>query len=246
MRDFGPVVARIRRAEEHSVRLQREVDAYAALPPYSRTERLLVENGHVVDRVEMVLAPPIELSLTFSDGIHQLRAALDNLVGVLRPEGPTELSGFPLSTDPAKWAAQATTKLAGISAQDVEAIRRLQPFAGRTLAFVGDTLLALHDLARVDRHRAPLLQAGIVIPRYASGEIVEWRGDRRTWAETEYEPGRASAIHYEVEVQIAEAVKGAEGREAARYLVWLVRQVTWIVDAFNRGVILEMLRYVDD
>lgn len=87
MPDLGPVVAHIRRADEHATRLGGEVTTYINRPPYHRSERML-ENGHIVDRVEMIHQPPIELAMSFSDGIHQLRAALDNLefqAGLLVP-----------------------------------------------------------------------------------------------------------------------------------------------------------------
>jgi hypothetical protein len=39
---------------------------------------------------------------------------------------------------------------------------RFQPFGDDGWRFIGDGLIRLHDLARADRHRALLLQAGVI------------------------------------------------------------------------------------
>jgi hypothetical protein len=98
----------------------------------------------------------------------------------------------------------------------------------------------LHDLARIDRHRAPLLHAGLVLPKYASGNILEWRGDRKSWVTTEYETGAVNEVVYEVRVVVAEPIRGAENHAVAPLLGSLIRLVDWLVEALHRGVLLDL------
>jgi hypothetical protein len=238
MPDFAPVVNRIRRADEHATRLAVEVAAYVASPPYRRTLEE-TDRGTLLDKVVMERDPPPDIALTLSDGVHQLRAALDNLVGVLRSGGPTERTAFVLEPDPAKFEHRARVELDGLSGDHLAMIRRLQPFPDNPWRHLGDLLVTLHNLARIDRHRAPLLQVALPKPYYAEGTVLEWRSDRRTWVSTEYVPGELNDVHYTVGVVIAEPIAGAEGREAATFLTHLAGQVDWIVDEIARGVFLD-------
>lgn len=187
----------------------------------------------------MVRQPGIEVALSLSDCIHQLRAALDNMATAMLPGGPTDNSTFQVDTDPARWEARVTTHLPGLSDDDREMLRRLQPFPGNPYRDIGDQIQALHRMARIDRHRAPLLHAAFVHPQWATGEIVKWTSDFETWAQTEYEPGKMGDVRYAVDVVIAEPVEGAHGRSAPDLVEGMIRQIDWIVDGVARGVFLE-------
>jgi hypothetical protein len=240
MPDLSVVRQRLIQAGHHARSLDELVAAFAAGPPYTR-ESSLTERGTVLERVELVRQPPPVVALTLSDAVHQLRAALDNMVGALRPGGPTDKSQFVIAPTAERFEERARVELEGLSPDHVEAIRRIQPYSDKPWKFVGSTLTQIHDLARTDRHRAPLLQAAIVEPHYAEGEIVEWRGARDgSWVTTEYEPGKLHAVHYKVEVRIAEAVEGAQGHEVTGMVGWFLRELTWIVEALERGTFLGM------
>jgi hypothetical protein len=163
-------------------------------------------------------------------------------VGALRPGGPTDRSQFVLASTPERFAERARDELEGLSDGHLEAIRRIQPFAGEPWGHIGRRLTTIHDLARVDRHRAPLLQVAILAPRYAEGRDHRMAIEhRRSLRDHEYEPGRMLAVHYDVEVQIAEPIAGAQGHEITGLLESFGRELGWIVDALQRGVFLEMM-----
>ena len=203
--DLSPVDARLGRAAVHVAALESAVAAYVALPPYRRVEKIDHMTGVMTVRVDMNQQPPSSIALILSDVAHQLRAALDNLVGCVRPGGPTGDSAFPITADPATFERDAARKLEGLPAWAVDAIREIQPFPGdEWQRDVGKQLLDLHDLARHDRHRAPRLVAGMVAPDWASGEDVEFRTDWRTWAETIFKDGRYGSASFAVTVCLAE------------------------------------------
>lgn len=75
MPNLSSVFDRIRRAEEHAEKLRVELERYAALPPYRR-QQTVTERGAWIERVDLDVQPPASLTMTFSDGLHQARAAL--------------------------------------------------------------------------------------------------------------------------------------------------------------------------
>jgi hypothetical protein len=188
--DLGPVRARVERANAHVETLRKVIDEYLAAPPYGRKKRIVPDRlERVVERAELRLPVPIEASIVLSDAIHQARAALDNLVGVLRPGEPTRRSGFAIVAEEGDYEEAAGVLLDGVPTRAQDVIRWMQPFERGAYGWIGDELIILHRLARVDRHRAPHLQSALLLPQYVEtddGADVEFRGDGRTWAETEY------------------------------------------------------------
>jgi hypothetical protein len=203
--DLAPVDARLGRAAVHVAALEAAVGRYVAIPPYRRTESVDHMTGAITVRAEMTQEPPAEIALILSDAVHQLRAALDNLVGCVRPGGPTGASAFPITTEPVRFDRDPDRKLEGVPDWAVAAIREIQPFPGDGWQRdVGGQLLSLHDLARLDRHRAPRLVAGVLVPDWATGTEVRFRGDRRSWAETIFKNGEHMRANFAVTVHLAE------------------------------------------
>jgi hypothetical protein len=105
--------------------------------------------------------PPGEIALALGDALHHARAALDNLVGVLRG-GATDRSAFRIDTDPATFDRDHERRLGGVPDWARAAIREVQPFPDNPRRHVGETLADLNALAIADRHRALLLSAALI------------------------------------------------------------------------------------
>jgi hypothetical protein len=204
-RRFAAVYGRLDRAHAHYESLDAAIADYTARPPYLVTIGAAESPDRVVVRVDLVEDPPREIGMILSDLVHQARAALDNLIGEVRPGGPTSTSSFPLRETEETFARAAKDALAGVPEWVETAVRDLQPFSA---LWFGDELLELHRVARSDRHRAPILQAAFLEPFYVEsydGANVEMRGDLETWAEVEFTPdnGREVRPHWQVEVRFA-------------------------------------------
>lgn len=221
--DFRPVHARLDRARDHLATLAEDVDTYVRLPPYRTTRTRPDDRGWITERAELVVEPPLRMSLALSDLTHQLRAALDNVVGCLRPSGPTGESGFPIRADEEAYAALAQKRLLGVPDWARTYIEQVQPFGEerrqtpgeRSRRMIGDALLVLDELARRDRHRAMLLQAVVVQPDYAvqhvEGAPIHWRADGQSIAPEAGYPQGAFRVYFEVEVTLAEVETSRTG-----------------------------------
>jgi hypothetical protein len=158
--DLGHVDQRLEWAEAHALRVAGLSNDWAASAMRTTTTPDK-ERGLHVFRAEVVGDPPVTIALALGDLLHQARAALDNLVGVLRG-GATDESQFRIDSDPAVFDRDERRRLDGLPPWAVGAIRQVQPFPGNPWGHVGDQLLKLHRLAIIDRHRALLLSAALI------------------------------------------------------------------------------------
>jgi hypothetical protein len=158
--DLRPVLARHAWARGHADRVKTLVADWAANALVVDVEYDDAKNVFV-HQARLAIDPPVGIALAASDVLHQARATLDNLVGVLRAS-PTETSGYPIAKTAESFQAQAATKLVGVPHWAVDVIARLQPFGTEGWLWVSDALWRLHGMAIIDRHRAPIIQAGIL------------------------------------------------------------------------------------
>ncbi|TFV79400.1 hypothetical protein E4P39_01815 [Blastococcus sp. CT_GayMR19] len=113
-------------------------------------------NGQI--RVERRKPLPAELSLTFGEFLYNLRAALDNCLyavaiidsGQSPPPNATLLE-WPITLTPVNWRNNAR-RLAGLAPEIRQALEHIQPYNAEAPDW--NCLRILHDLARLDRHRA--------------------------------------------------------------------------------------------
>jgi len=158
--DLRPIRARLVWAKGHAARVKSLVEEWAATAlvvdvQYDDERKVYVHQARVA------VDPPVDIALAVGDVLHQSRATLENLVGVLRGSA-TSTSGYPIAGTAKAFETQAATKLEGVPQWAVDVIARLQPFATEGWSWVGDALLKLHDMAIIDRHRALVIHAGIV------------------------------------------------------------------------------------
>ncbi len=239
MADLLPIHARFERAQHHVADLQRVLGEYIARPPFHRTKRAGPARDRIVERAELVAEPPIEAAMIVSDAVHQARAALDNLVNALRPDGPAPGVYFPIpSTEAAYVEAVAGGALRGVPDWARDAIAALQPWSTDLGRWAGDQLPNLHELAKLDRHRLPLLHAALVVPDYAAGDdpsIVARADPGWRWAEWEYDARSVVRVAFKVEVQFGPESGQPPGVEVADWTRYLVERATMAVDMVMRS-----------
>jgi len=158
--DLTPVRSRLQWALLHTNRIDEAVKAWAA-DALVVDKSINPDTGRTVHTGRVVADLPVDVALALSDALHQCRASLDNLVGVLRG-GTTRSSAYVIAATAEEFDAQAPRRLEGVPEWAVDVIRLHQPFAPHGWRWVGEALLHLHELAFVDRHRALLLQGGVI------------------------------------------------------------------------------------
>jgi hypothetical protein len=158
--DLTPVRSRLQWAMLHANRIDETVKEWGpkALVVDLRTDP---DSGRFVHVGRVVGEPPVDVALALSDALHQCRAALDNLVAVLRGSA-TRSSAYVITSTAEEFDAQAPRRLEGVPDWAVGVMRLHQPFSPHGWKYVGEALLQLHDLAIIDRHRALLLQGGVI------------------------------------------------------------------------------------
>lgn len=158
--DLTTVAARIDWADAHARRV-RDLSADWSSSALVAHTTLDDQRGVQVFQAQVVGEPPLSIALALGDTVHHARAALDNLVGVLRG-GATDRSMFRIDTDPATFERDRERRLEGVPDWAMEAIRQMQPFPDNPLRFIGEALAQLNRLAIIDRHRALLLSAALI------------------------------------------------------------------------------------
>lgn len=88
-------------------------------------------SGWIVTRAKYVEPPPLQFGIFASDYIHQLRAALDNLVcalAKLNGAPVTRAHAFPTTHERKDWKGAVNGRLKGLRQDHVDEIESVQPF----------------------------------------------------------------------------------------------------------------------
>jgi hypothetical protein len=153
------VTARLDRAEEHlkslddALRRFLKKRPYKFLPPEDHPEiKQIWYRAQVKDQI------PIECSAMVGDAVHNMRAALDNLVYALAIEksaqDPPPHDGaiaFPILDDPKFWKPDSH-KIGAIDCRAKAIIESMQPYHRRH-DFRNHPLCVLQNLDNIDKHR---------------------------------------------------------------------------------------------
>ena len=98
--------------------------------------------------------PPIRLSSIVGDCIHNMRAALDNLVCglalTLDPACNCKDTKFPFTENESDWTANSPIRLRGVPPEAVNILRALQPWCD---FLKPNPLLMVNKLGNMDKHR---------------------------------------------------------------------------------------------
>lgn len=117
------------------------------------------EQGQGTIRVARQESIPVQLPILLGEALQNLRAGLDNCLyavaiidsGVNPPPGASKLQ-WPIAVTSKEWT-ENKKRLQHLSPHLVKALHRIQPFQAKNPGL--NCLRILHDLARIDRHRAP-------------------------------------------------------------------------------------------
>jgi hypothetical protein len=163
-----PVAQRLARAREIGEKIEDGVKSYSESRGIE-IEHVIRDDGATNLVLRIHRQPPARLALLVGEGVHQLRAALDNLVvaladqaaGVTLPPEKVTSFQFPIADTPEKYDAQAKRHLKGLPEDIVSRIEEVQPYHLLDYIF-GDpqpiplwheNLHLLRELSNHDKHR---------------------------------------------------------------------------------------------
>ena len=182
----NPVDLKIQWADRHRELLLAKLDAYRRSQPYQIRIDDREWQGHSY-RVVVAhdLQPPFpEIPLIFGDLIENLRSSLDYLVGLMRPDGPSKDSSFPIcrqADGPNGFDKLAIRKLADIPGDAKKLIEGMQPYDNRGDALDSwryKSLAALQALWNISKHRTVLFSSAFVKPEYIGSNRTDGEESR--------------------------------------------------------------------
>lgn len=162
---FGSCWQKLSRARKHADDLSREIqDFWGAEPCHLEP----VDGGPanlMRVRVRHLSPLPATISMTAGDAAHNVRAALDHFAwAAVSPSGRSTGTCFPIRSSAARdlgsWRQQVERQLKGASPALISAVTAMEPWDGGQ----DESLWAVHELDRVDKHRL-VLSAAVALAR---------------------------------------------------------------------------------
>lgn len=192
-----PVAHRLARADACAFDIAELISTWSCAGPIELRPFWIDKNANTFEvRVVRIRPVPPLVSLRFSEGIHHLRAALDNVVWHLVEQihGPISdtdalLVAMPIYEDPDKYGNWVRRRVkAGLSCFDEASslgarIQSLQPFADDTesIASMGELLALLTETEREEVHPLLLLQAYSNMDKHRHITVSAARGFNSTY-----------------------------------------------------------------
>ena len=163
----GPL-AKLQRAEEHIVALDREIATWLLGRPHPIGLTFLGHSEEFQNKFRFEFRePPPHAGLVFGDVVTNLRASLDHITWQLAlsqcgPDAvPSRRTAFPIQREPDRFRSVALDALKHVPVAAWDLIECLQPYHGWDWPELG-WLRAINDLANDDKHRTNHLVAGRV------------------------------------------------------------------------------------
>lgn len=179
------VDAKIRWADHHRQAFHAALKEFRDRRPYRVTEDRRAHEGSVYHVLTAhPEPPPDEVGLIFGDYLQNLRSALDYLVGVMRPDGPSRNSRFPIFLERPigrnGFRKRACVSLQGIPDEAVELIHFMQPYHRPHLpvrhAF--KSLGAIEALWNIAKHRTLYVVTAATRPQYVGRDRSDQEAKR--------------------------------------------------------------------
>lgn len=142
---------KVNRANKHVLDLEASIRAFGKTNPYYAVAKDNPKTGKREWRIRVEREIPPTLAAITGDAIHNLRSALDHLMGQLvianggQPDSKTE---FPIGRDETHYKSMRARKTKGASKAALDLIDGLKPYKGGN-----DALWRIHQLDVVDKHR---------------------------------------------------------------------------------------------
>lgn len=172
------VIRRLNRAKAQLDDLKTEEAKFLSTKPYSSTTHFNVERNCYVFIAHVRESPNPDLGLLAAESVHNMRAALDNLIWTVakRLRNRRGLQ-FPIYDNPLLFIAEAYPLLQRLPSKLFEALEWCQPYNRHNLTFP-ERLTALRELSNSDKHRAPLAVGAV-----AGAFAVSWFGEQTVMAQ---------------------------------------------------------------
>lgn len=144
---------RVDRAKVHLDDLHDEINQFLRTEPYTTAREPDPDTGGFLFRLAVHRPVPDSIGLIFGDFVHNLRAALDNLVWEIATQNRGKLN-FPISRErPKPPAIFAPLLQRSIPPEAYEIIERLQPYHATDPSDPRHRLAVLNSLWNKDKHR---------------------------------------------------------------------------------------------
>lgn len=158
---MAQVQLKLDRADKHIGDLERATVAFTESHPYRVVPKHDPDTGQYIHKPELLRPIPQEIALVAGDAIHNLRSALDHMIGRFaiaadindsQREALIEKTAFPTAKTEANYIKEVQAK-AGFGPEALS-----KKLLGYKCYSGGDnTLYALHQLDIIDKHRALIL-----------------------------------------------------------------------------------------
>lgn len=161
---------RLERAWGHLQRLKTESRRWLKPGPYRVYGELDAERRNKLIKVEILQDPPAELGLIIGECLHNMRAALDNLVydlarsyrSVPLSKSIARDSQFPIFKNRDQFMDKGMNQIRGVAPAAKTIIKDLQPYH-RGEKFAYHRLWMLRELSNADKHR--VLHPTLLLPQ---------------------------------------------------------------------------------
>jgi hypothetical protein len=182
---------KVARANKHLVQLKRAIRRYTDGRPYEAVSVVKTQDNYENTGVHIRITrqPDDELAAIIGDVVHNLRSALDHIVGALAPPERYRSAAFPIIPEnlwlrdgnrrfisrDSKARRDYRIRVEGLDPQAKAIILAAQPFhAGdeaktRPLAF-------LNDLENADKHRSLIVTASVISSAWVNIRAHSWSG----------------------------------------------------------------------
>lgn len=163
--DLTGLVAKVCRADETLAVLESEVDEFLAT--HCRIEgRVLADERRYAFFAYGASSLQPRFAVLVGEVVHHLRSTLDHLIAQLAAVGPgggdPNVLEFPICRTPYAFSSCCKRgKVTGLTPSAIQIIEGLQPY--KTEPPENSTLLALHDLDRIDKHRLLIVVVATVM-----------------------------------------------------------------------------------
>ena len=255
----SPVVdLKIKWADHHRQLLKAAIEEFRLRKPYLvHEDRRSWEDTDYRVLNAVPEAAPDEIGLMLGDYIHNLRAALDYLVGAMRPTGPSRNSQFPILLErkgPHSFKNRACLMLRDVPDEAVKLIHWMQPYhRPKWDGWFWSALAALEVLWNVSKHRTLFIATAVTRPDYVGRERSD--EDAKSIGFRFTAPNHSSEIwlpisepeeHFEPHFSVHVAL--AEPRGFARDWPWWINEweVDGLVDYLYRAVAEQVVPRFND
>lgn len=145
------VRAKIERAEKHVGELDSAIDAFFQTNPYRVSQEDDRQLGGIRYVLRVVGTIPVGIPVIVGDVLHNLRSAMDHIVGqlVLANGGSVERHHcFPVVELAKNYQSFATRALDGVRQEAIDLVAGTKPYKGGD-----DDLWHIHQMNNIDKHR---------------------------------------------------------------------------------------------